>query len=246
MGTAYVVASGKGGTGKTSFVSGVGAALALAGHKTLCIDLDIGLRNLDIALGMTDRVLMNFADVISGRCSLQKAAVSHPALPGLFLLTAPMAQEAKRITDEEMLALMNEAKQQFDFCIIDAPAGLGSGFHLAATAADRAIIVTTTDSSSLRDAQHAAMELSDYPVRSRHLVVNRVEKRMLRKLHRNIDDAIDTAGLPLLGVVPEDANVQLATNREIPIVLTERRGAAKAYTNIAQRLCGQRVPLMKL
>ena len=240
------MASGKGGTGKTSFVSGVGAALARDGHRTLCIDADIGLRNLDIALGMTDRVLMNFADVVSRRCSLEKAAVSHPALPGLFLLTAPMAQDAKRITDDEMKALIEEAKQQFDFCIIDAPAGLGSGFHLAATAADRAIIVTTTDSSSLRDAQHAAMELSDYDLRSRHLVVNRVAKKLLKKLHRNIDDAIDTAGLPLLGVVPEDTNVQLATNREIPVVLTERRGAARAYGNIARRLCGERVPLMKL
>ena len=246
MGTAYVVASGKGGTGKTSFVAGVGSALAQSGHKTLCIDADIGLRNLDIVLGMTDRVLMNFADVIAGRCSLEKAAAQHPMLPNLFLITAPMGSDALRISPEEMRAFIDVAKQQFDFCIIDAPAGLGSGFRLAAGAADRAIIVTTTDSSSLRDAQRTVMELSDYHMRSRHLVVNRVEKKLLRKLHRNIDDAIDTAGLPLIGIVPEDANVRLATNREIPVVLTENRGAARAYTNIARRLCGFRVPLMKI
>lgn len=246
MGTAYVVASGKGGTGKTSFVAGVGAALAQAGHSTLCIDADIGLRNLDIVLGMTDRVLMNFADVIEGRCTLEKAAVQHPSLPNLYLITAPMAAAAHRISTEEMRAFIEEAKQRFDFCIIDAPAGLGSGFRLAAGAADRAIIVTTTDSSSLRDAQRSVMELSDYPLRSRHLVVNRVEKKLLRKLHRNIDDAIDTAGLPLLGIVPEDPHVRLATNREIPVVLSESRGAARAYTNIARRLCGQRVALMKI
>ena len=246
MGTAYVVASGKGGTGKTSFVAGVGSALAQAGHRTLCIDADIGLRNLDIALGMTDRVLMNFADVIAGRCTLEKAAAQHPVLSNLFLITAPMASDTLRITTEEMRAFIEQAKQRFDFCIIDAPAGLGSGFRLAAGAADRAIIVTTTDSSSLRDAQRTVMELSDYHMRSRHLVVNRVEKKLLRKLHRNIDDAIDTAGLPLIGVVPEDAHVQLATNREIPVILTESRGAARAYTNIARRLCGYRVPLMKI
>ena len=246
MGTAYVVASGKGGTGKTSFVAGVGSALAQAGHRTLCIDADIGLRNLDIALGMTDRVLMNFADVIAGRCTLEKAAAQHPVLSNLFLITAPMASDTLRITTEEMRAFIEQAKQRFDFCIIDAPAGLGSGFRLAAGAADRAIIVTTTDSSSLRDAQHTVMELSDYHMRSRHLVVNRVEKKLLRKLHRNIDDAIDTAGLPLIGIVPEDAHVQLATNREVPVVLTESRGAARAYTNIARRLCGYRVPLMKI
>lgn len=246
MGTAYVVASGKGGTGKTSFVAGVGAALAAAGHKTLCIDADIGLRNLDIALGMTDRVLMNFADVIEGRCSLEKAVVQHPRLPNLYLLTAPVAHDIQPISAAQMRELIRQIKEIFAFCLIDAPAGLGSGFRLAASGADRAIIVTTTDSSSLRDAQRAVMELSDYSLRSRHLVVNRVEKRLLRKLHRNIDDAIDTAGLPLIGIVPEDPKVRLATNREIPIILTEYKGAARAYTNIALRICGQRVPLMKL
>lgn len=246
MGTAYVVASGKGGTGKTSFVAGVGSALALAGHKTLCIDADVGLRNLDIVLGMTDRVLMNFADVITERCTLEKAAVQHPRIPSLYLLTAPMARDAEYIAAWEMCDLIEQARKRFEFCIIDAPAGLGSGFHLAAVGADRMIIVTTTDSSSMRDAQRAVLELSDYSFRSRHLVVNRVEKKLLRKLHRNIDDAIDTAGLPLIGVVPEDANVRLATNREIPVTLTETKGAAKAYTNIARRMCGERVPLMKI
>lgn len=246
LGTSYVVASGKGGTGKTSFVAGVGAALARAGHKTLCIDADVGLRNLDLALGMSDRAVMNFADVIAGRCTLERAAAQHPVLSNLYLLTAPMARDALSITGEEMRAFLQQAKARFDFCIIDAPAGLGAGFRLAAAGADRAIIVTTTDTSSLRDAQHTVMELADYPLRSRHLVVNRVEKKLLRKLHRNIDDAIDTAGLPLIGIVPEDSAVRLAANREIPVILAEHRGAARAYENIARRLCGQRVPLMKI
>ena len=247
MGTAYVVASGKGGTGKTSLVAGIGAALAAAGYRTLCIDTDIGLRNLDIVLGMTDRVLMNFADVIEGRCTLEKAAAQHPQLQQLYLLTAPMALSPGQIQTEQMHALLQKAREQFAFCLLDAPAGIGSGFRLSAGSADRAIIVTTTDSSSLRDAQRAVMELSEYPqLRSKHLVVNRVEKKLLRKLHRNIDDAIDTAGLPLIGVVPEDEKVRLATNREVPVILTESGGAARSYTNIAARLCGRRVPLMRL
>ncbi len=246
MGTAYVIASGKGGTGKTSFTAGVGAAMACAGHKTLCIDADIGLRNLDIVLGMTDRVLMTFADVIAGRCALERAAVPHPRLPNLFLLTAPMGRDAKTIAPQEMRVLVASAKESFDFCLIDAPAGLGSGFHLAAAGADCAVIVTTTDSSSLRDAQRAVLELSDYAFRARHLAVNRVEKKLLRQLHRTIDDAIDAAGLPLIGVIPEDPRVRLATNRETPLLLTENKGAAKAYANIARRLAGERVPLMKL
>ena len=151
MGTAYVVASGKGGTGKTSLVAGVGAALAAAGHRTLCIDADIGLRNLDIVLGMTDRVLMNFADVIEGRCTLEKAAAQHPQLQQLYLLTAPMSLSPGQIQAEQMRTLLQKAREQFAFCLLDAPAGIGSGFRLSASSADRAIIVTTTDSSSLRD-----------------------------------------------------------------------------------------------
>ena len=246
MGTAYVVASGKGGTGKTSLVAGVGAALAAAGHRTLCIDADIGLRNLDIVLGMTDRVLMNFADVIEGRCTLEKAAAQHPQLQQLYLLTAPMSLSPGQIQAEQMRTLLQKAREQFAFCLLDAPAGLGTGFRLATCGADRCVVVTCTDASSLRDAQHTVMELDRFPAGALHLVVNRVEKRLLRKLHRNIDDAIDTAGLPLIGVVPEDEKVRLATNREVPVILTESGGAARAYTNIAARLCGRRVPLMRL
>ena len=239
MGTAYVVASGKGGTGKTSLVAGVGAALAAAGHRTLCIDADIGLRNLDIVLGMTDRVLMNFADVIEGRCTLEKAAAQHPQLQQLYLLTAPMSLSPGQIQAEQMRTLLQKVREQFAFCLLDAPAGIGSGF--------RAIIVTTTDSSSLRDAQRAVMELSEYPqLRSKHLVVNRVEKRLLRKLHRNIDDAIDTAGLPLLGVVPEDDALPLAQSRGTALLLVSHTGASAAYRNIAKRITGQRVPLLRL
>ena len=246
MGQCIAVVSGKGGTGKTSFAAGVGAALALSGRRVLCLDCDIGLRNLDLALGLSDRTLMDFSDVAQGRCSLDLAAVEHPKIPGLFLLTAPARLRGRPVTETQMTALLQEVRRRFDFCLLDAPAGLDAGFRLATCRADRCVVVTTADASSLRDAQHTVMELNHFPSGSLHLVVNRVRKKLLRQLHATIDDAIDKAGLPLLGVVPEDDALPLCMNRGIPILLTDGMGAAAAYRNIAKRLQGERVPLLRI
>ena len=245
-GQCIAVVSGKGGTGKTSFVSGVGAALAQGGKRVLCLDCDVGLRNLDLALGLTDRALMDFSDVAQGRCSLESAVVEHPKLPGLFLLTAPARTRGRPVTAGQMTDLLREVRKRYDFCLLDAPAGLGSGFLLATRGADRCVVVTTTDASSLRDAQHTVMELERFPSGSLHLVVNRVRKRMLRQLHATIDDAIDKAGLPLLGVVPEDDALSLCLNRGVPAPLADSQLAATAYRNIAKRIQGGRVPLMRI
>lgn len=242
-GTAIVVASGKGGTGKTSLTGGIAACLARLERKVLCIDMDIGLRNLDISLGMSDRVLMDFSDVAEGRCTLDRAAVSHPDLPGLHLLTAPI-RLPDSVDERGIAALLDEARQQFDYILLDAPAGLDAGFRLAACAADRAIVVATNDASSLRDAQRAVDELNH--IKQVHLVVNRVQPKLLRRLRTTIDDAMDTAGLPLLGVVPEDPKVVLAANRGKPLILTGRRGAANACLNIAKRIEGHRAPIMRI
>ena len=240
------VVSGKGGTGKTSFVAGVGSALALGKRRVLCLDCDVGLRNLDLALGLTDRALMDFSDVAQGRCSLTQAVVEHPDIPGLFLLTAPVRTRRSPVTREQMIRLMREVREQFDLCLLDAPAGLGGGFALATCAADRCVVVTTSDASSLRDAQHTVMELHRFPSGTLHLVVNRVRKKMLRSMHATIDDAMDAAGLPLLGIVPEDPQVMLCANQGQPLILRASRGAAVAYLNIAKRLLGQKAPLMKI
>jgi len=242
-GTAIVVASGKGGTGKTSLTGGIAACLARLERKVLCIDMDIGLRNLDISLGMSDRVLMDFSDVVEGRCTLDRAAVSHPDLPGLHMLTAPI-RLPDSVDERGIAALLDEARQQFDYILLDAPAGLDAGFRLAACAADRAIVVATNDASSLRDAQRAVGELNH--IKQVHLVVNRVQPKLLRRLRTTIDDAMDTAGLPLLGVVPEDPKVVLAANRGKPLILTGRRGAANACLNIAKRIEGHRAPIMRI
>jgi len=245
-GTCIAVVSGKGGTGKTSFTSGVGSALAMMGKRTLCLDCDIGLRNLDLALGLSDRALMDFTDVAQNRCPLSSAVIPHSRIRNLYLLTAPARSGRSPVTPEQMRTLLREIRGQFDYCLLDAPAGLGSGFRLAVCGADRAIVVTTADASSLRDAQHTVMELSHFPRGGLHVVVNRVRKKMLREMHATIDDAIDTAGLPLLGVIPEDDQIPLSLNAGIPLLLASDDLAAAAYRNIAKRITGQRVPLMRM
>ena len=199
MGTAIVVTSGKGGTGKTSITGGVAGSLARLGHSVLCIDMDIGLRNLDISLGLSDRALMDFSDVAEGRCPLVRAAVNHPDLPGLALLTAPMTL-SPALTEEAVRRMLDTARSLYDYVLIDSPAGLGAGFR----------------------------------------------PKLLRQLRTTIDDAMDTAGLPLLGVVPEDPQVMLSANLGRPLILGGRQGAANACLNIAKRLEGRRVPIMRI
>ena len=243
MGSVIVVTSGKGGTGKTSITGGVSSCLARLGKSVLCIDMDIGLRNLDISLGLSDRALMDFSDVVLGRCSLEKAAVSHPDLPGLFLLTAPMSF-TPQLTQWQVQELLDQARKRYDYIMIDSPAGLGQGFQLATCGADRALVVSTNDASSLRDAQRTVAELDRLD--QIHLVMNRIQPKLLRQLRTTIDDAMDAAGLPLIGVVPEDPRVILSANQGRPLILGGRQGAANACLNIAKRIQGLRVPIMRI
>ncbi len=243
MGTVISITSGKGGTGKTSITGGVAASLALMGRRGLCVDMDIGLRNLDIALGLNDRALMDFSDVALGRCPLARAAVEHPDLKGLYLLTSPMTLPAS-LTADKIRDLLDTARTEYDYILIDAPAGLGAGFHLAVCGADRVLVIATNDASSLRDAQRTVEKLEGY--RQVHLVMNRIQLKLLRRLRATIDDAMNAAGLPLLGVVPEDPQVILCANLGLPLSSRGKKGAALACWNIAQRLEGQQIPIMKI
>ncbi|MCF0123842.1 MAG: AAA family ATPase [Ruminiclostridium sp.] len=244
MGTAIVITSGKGGTGKTSLTGGIGAALALQGHSVLCVDGDVGLRNLDITLGMSDAVLMDFSDVMAGRCDLERAAVPHPSLSNLFLLTAPLTLPEDFAGEDGFRAMLEQARERFDYILIDAPAGLGPGFRLAVCGADRAIVVALNDPASLRDAQRTVAQLDQ--LETIHLVVNRVRGRLLRKMATTIDDAMDAVGLPLLGLVPEDAQVTLAAGSGRVLLPTNQKGAAQAFRNIARRTTGEQTPLMRI
>lgn len=243
MGTAVMVTSGKGGTGKTSLTAAVSSCLAALGKRVLCVDLDIGLRNLDIALGLDDRAVMDFTDVMERRCPLLTAATEHPKIRNLYLLTAPMTLNHPDAA--AFCRMVEDARDCFDFVLMDSPAGLGDGFRLAMAAADRAIVVSATEPAALRDAQRAVGELVGQ-VDELHLVMNRVQPRLIRKLRTSIDYAMDTAGLPLLGIVPEDKDVTMAAGKGMPLILYSHRDAAHAYLNIAKRLMGSKVPLMKI
>ena len=244
-GTVIAITSGKGGTGKTAVTAGVGAALAAPDRPVLCLDADLTLRNLDLCLGLSDRAVLDFSDVLTGACTLDAALVPHPGRPGLFLLAAPPFCRAEEIDEQAFHALLQELRTRFSFCLIDCPAGLGADFHLAAAQADRALIVATGDASSLRDGQRAAQELRALGVQRLHLIVNRIRVRLLRRMTLTIDDAMDLLGVPLLGIVPEEDAVLLANNRG-EMLPVRRRGAGRAYQNIARRLCGEQVPLLKI
>lgn len=248
MSRAICVASGKGGTGKTSVASGIACCLAGLGNRVVVIDADVGLRNMDIVLGVSDSALFDFTDVINGNVELERALARHPLVDNLFLLSAPLGEATGRdVTPRELAELVREIKRICDFCIIDCPAGLDFGFKLAAAAADAAILVATTDTVSLRDAQLTRKALRTRGITDIRLVVNRVRPSLIRRLSAaNIDEAIDKTSTQLLGIVPEDRNVIEAANRGELIFKNLHAPAAKAYRNIARRLCGENVPLMKI
>lgn len=247
MGQVIAVISGKGGTGKTSLTAGVASCLAAEGQKVLCIDCDMGLRNLDLSLGLADEATVAFTDVMDGLYTLEDA-VTHPRIPGLDLLTAPVTKLPEDVDQEAFGRLLEEARRQYDWCFIDAPAGVGVGFQLATRYADELVVVAVADPASMRDAARAAdlIELQDRPDRPMRLVVNRVSRRMYRKLRATVDDVMDGVGLPLLGIVPDDVSVTLAAAASEPLILYTSRGAAVACLHIARRLCGRRAALLRL
>ncbi len=245
MGQVAAFVSGKGGTGKTSLTAGIAGCLAAEGQRVLCIDCDVGLRNLDISLGMRDEAVIPFTAVLDGDCTLSDA-VPHPDIPDLALLTAPVTRQPEELDAAAFGRLLDAARHQYDWCLIDAPAGVGAGFRLATAYADRIVVVTGADPAALRDASRAADLVELQGSGELQLVVNRVSPAMYRRMHATIDDVMDGVGLPLLGIVPEDPSVTLAAAAGRPLVLYTDRGAAVACLHIARRLRGRRVPLMRL
>ena len=244
MGLVIALSSGKGGTGKTTLCAAVAECLAAEGFRVLCIDADMGLRNLDISLGMADLAPISFADVLAGRYSLSEAA-PHPELPGLYLLTAPAAERPETIRFQDFGALLETVRDYFDYCLIDSPAGIGDGFRFATLYADRILIVATPDPASLRDAAGTADQLRLMGKQDLKLVVNRMTPAVFRSLDWTVDDMMDDTGLPLLGVIPEDENVVLAAAANQPLILRTDRGAALGCLHVARRLQGRKVPLLK-
>ena len=237
MGELIAVLSGKGGTGKTSVCAGVASALSQMGERVLCIDCDVGLRNLDIALGISDVGALSFAEVYSGEYSLEQAA-EHPEYPTLRFLTAPMNLPADAIDQERFAELLAQARQKYSYVFLDAPAGIEAGFALATRYADRVLLVTGPDPAAVRDATRAAEVLEEMGKQNVRLVVNRISNKMAKAMNLTVDDIMDEAGLPLLGLVPEDDNVVLAAAFKKPLLKQTRKGAAAACKRIAKRIQG--------
>ena len=244
MGELIAVLSGKGGTGKTSVCAGVATALAQAGKKVLCIDCDIGLRNLDIALGISELGTISFMDICNGEYGLEQAC-RHPVFPNLHFLTAPMNIPAESIDPLDVAQMLDQARNHYHYIFLDAPAGIDAGFRLAARVADRVILVTGADPAAIRDARQAADKLELMGKQNVRLVVNRINKKMAAAMNLTVDDVMDRAGLPLLGIVPEDRNVVLAAAFRQPLLGYTTRGAAAACRRIAKRIEGIRVPVQE-
>lgn len=246
MGEVISVISGKGGVGKTTVCAAVASCLAADGKRVLCIDADIGLRGLDIALGMSDLAVVAFTDVMRGHYSLQEAT-EHPKLPGLYLLTTPVHENDGTIDADAFGRMLEDVRKYFDYCLIDAPAGIGTGFRLATRFADRFLVIATPDPASMRDAGCVTDLLSLDGREAVQLIVNRVYPRLIAEMNLTVDDIMDNIGLPLLGIVPDDPDVLLAAANGNALVLsTIGGGAAEACLRISRRLRGEPMPLMKL
>ncbi len=246
MGKVISVVSGKGGTGKTSFCAGVAVALCALGEKVLIIDADCGLRSLDIVLGMSDSLLFSYADVIKGNASLKEASVRHSIVKNLRVLTAPASiKEGEEMTREQIKGLLDRARAHFSFVLVDCPAGFGEDLLNFATCSDRVIVVSTPDHTSLRGAHRIGASIMQRGMGEVKIAVNRVRADMINTGDAvNIDTAMDSAGLSLIGAVPEDEDVISCGNQGQILILSSQGPAVHAYNNIARRIRGERVKLL--
>ena len=242
-----VITSGKGGVGKTTTTANIGAALADKGHKVLLIDTDIGLRNLDVVMGLENRIVYDLIDVIEGRCRVSQALIKDKRCQNLVLLPAAQIRDKNDVNTEQMKELIYSLKESFDYILIDCPAGIEQGFKNAIAAADEAVVVTTPEVSATRDADRIIGLLEAAGIKSPRIVVNRLRIDMVKdKNMLSVEDILDILAVKLLGVVPDDETVVISTNKGEPLVYKGDSLAAKAFKNIASRIEGVEVPLLDL
>lgn len=246
MGEAIVVTSGKGGVGKTTTTANIGTALASMGKKTVVVDGDTGLRNLDVLMGLENRVVFTLVDVIEERCKLKQALIKDKRFQNLFLLPTAQTKDKDDVPTEEMLKLVKELKDEFDYVLIDCPAGIEQGFENAIVGADRALIVVNPEVTSVRDADRVIGKLDAKGLEQHELIVNRINFEMAQNGDMlAVEDIIDSLAIKLIGVVPDDRNITISTNKGEPIVLVEKASSGQAFRNIARRITGEEVPLME-
>lgn len=236
MGRAMVITSGKGGVGKTTTTANLGVALARQGKTVVLVDADIGLRNLDVVLGLENRIVFHIVDVVNGKCTPQKALIKDRRVEGLYLLPASQTDEKEAVSPEQMRELIAVLKEAFDFVLIDCPAGIEQGFRNACAGADEAIVVATPEVSSIRDADRVAGLLAAQQIPAR-VMVNRISHEMVRRgdmLSQN--DVIEILSLDLLGAVPLDGDIVVSTNKGTPATVEPRSPAARAFERVARKL----------
>ncbi len=242
---AFVVTSGKGGVGKTTVTANLGAALALRGKKVLLIDTDIGLRNLDIALGMENGIVYDLVDVVRESCEPKKAVLRHREIDGLYLLPAAQTKDKLAVTATQMRNLTEKLSPEYDFILIDCPAGIEQGFENAVAGADAAIVVTVPELSGIRDADRILGLLEKLELTDTRLVINRLRPSLVRKgLMPDIEDIMGFLSVDLLGAVPEDEEIVIAANTLRLAALNPASEAGKAFARMAARLCGEKAELM--
>lgn len=246
-GTVITVTSGKGGVGKTTAVANIAVALASGGKKVVCIDGDIGLRNLDIIMGLENRIVYDIVDIIEGRCRIRQAMIRDKRLPELFLIPAAQTRDKNAVSPSDMTRLCDELRGEVDWILIDSPAGIERGFRNSVAPANKVLIVTNPEMSAVRDADRVIglLEAEEKPAPS--LIINRLNPSMVRRGDMlSVDDVYDLLRIDVIGIVPEDENIIVASNRGTPLSMDGKSRAGQAFRNIARRLNGEQVPFIDL
>ena len=245
MSEIIVITSGKGGVGKTTTTANLGVGLAMENNKVVLVDTDTGLRNLDLLLGLENRIMYDLVDVTSGRVPYKKALVRHKKYENLFLLPTSQVKDKSAVNPEQLVFLCEELRQEFDYILIDCPAGIEQGFKTAVAAADCAIVVTMPEISAVRDADKIVGELGRADKENIKLIVNRIRPQMVEKGDMlDMEDINDILSLTCIGQVPDDESVVSSTNRGEPVITLENSQAGQAYRNVVKRILGEDVPFM--
>lgn len=247
MSKVIVVTSGKGGVGKTTTTANLGTALAMAGYKVVLVDADIGLRNLDLIMGLENRVVYDLVNVVEGSCRLKQALIKDKRQKELYMLPAAQTRDKDAVSGEQMKQLCDDLRKDFDYIFIDCPAGIEQGFKNAIAGADEAIVVTTPEVSAVRDADRIIGLLEANEIRDPKLLVNRVRVNMVKSGNMlNVEDIVELLAINLIGVVPDDEDIIITSNKGEPAVMNQNTKTGQAYMNISKRILGEEVPLLNL